>query len=120
MNYDNFPSFSSEGTNPLLVDSIGLINEKRRETGFRVRTTLPCQLCCHLAVYGLSLRKHKGKEKMYSGSFDTLTGVPALRPCEDERKKARTRCLSKPASTEKLSIKVIYTLCALARTSHPC
>jgi hypothetical protein len=41
-----------------------------------------------------------------SGGFDALTGVPALRPSEDEIKEAKTKCLSKPITTEKLSIKV--------------
>ena len=57
-----------------------------------------------MSFCGLTRRKHKMKGR--SGGFDALTGVPALRPSEDEIKKAKTKCLSKPITTEKLSIKV--------------
>ena len=57
-----------------------------------------------MSFCGLTRRKHKMNGR--SGGFDALTGVPALRPSEDEIKKAKTKCLSKPITTEKLSIKV--------------
>ena len=58
-----------------------------------------------MSFCGLTRRK-KNKMNGRSGGFDALTGVPALRPSEDEIKKAKTKCLSKPITTEKLSIKV--------------
>ena len=57
-----------------------------------------------MSFCGLTRRKHKMNGR--SGGFDALTGVPALRPSEDEIKEAKTKCLSKPITTEKLSIKV--------------
>ena len=57
-----------------------------------------------MSFCGLTRRKHKMNGR--SGGFDALTGVPALRPSEDDIKKAKTKCLSKPITTEKLSIKV--------------
>ena len=57
-----------------------------------------------MSFCGLTRRKNKMNGQ--SGGFDALTGVPALRPSEDEIKKAKTKCLSKPITTEKLSIKV--------------
>jgi len=61
-----------------------------------------------MSFCGLTRRKNKMNGQ--SGGFDALTGVPALRPSEDEIKKAKTKCLSKPITTEKLSIKTIMVV----------
>mmetsp|Transcript_6391 Transcript_6391/g.25967 ORF Transcript_6391/g.25967 Transcript_6391/m.25967 type:complete len:393 (+) Transcript_6391:109-1287(+) len=61
-----------------------------------------------MSFCGLTRRKNKMNGR--SGGFDALTGVPALRPSEDEIKEAKTKCLSKPITTEKLSIKTIMVV----------
>lgn len=73
-----------------------------------------------MSFCGLTRRKHKMNGR--SGGFDALTGVPALRPSEDDIKKAKTKCLSKPITTEKLSIKVRRVMVfpfSQRRINHP-